>query len=115
MLFQRSASCCGRVSGTTAATAVATFARSEIAEPCPRGWTALVKRMMKVCVVGSIQMEVPVNPVCPNEPTGKNSPRLDENGESMSQPKPRSVGDVGGCCGDVIFCTARDESTGLPS
>src|SRR6266498_1111510 len=115
MLFQRSASCSDAVSGRAAATAVATFARSEMAELRPRGCTALVKRIMYVRVVGSIHREVPVNPVCPKEPTGKNSPRLDENGESISQPKPRSAGDVGGCCGDVIFCIATGDITGFPS
>ena len=32
---------------------------------------------------GSIQSDVPMKPVCPKEPTGKKSPRLLENGESM--------------------------------
>ena len=48
-------------------------------------------------------MEVPVKPVCPNEPMGKNSPRGDEYCESMSQPSPRTAGIHGGDCGDVIF------------
>src|SRR5688572_3064166 len=42
-----------------------------------------------VCEVGSIQMLVPVNPVWPNEPRGKSSPRLDEKELFMSHPSPR--------------------------
>src|SRR5260370_8934769 len=98
-----------------AATAVATLARNEIADPFARGWTALVKRMMYVCVVGSIQSEVPVNPVWPNDPTGSSSPRFDENGESISQPNPRRAVDVRGCCGVVIFMIASGDRTGPPS
>src|SRR5580704_10849145 len=70
--------------------------------------------MMYVRVVGSIHNEVPVNPVWPNEPTGKRSPRLLENGESMSQPNPRRACDDGGCCGVVIFSTVSGERILLP-
>ena len=45
-------------------------------------------------VAGSIQSDVPVKPVCPNDPTGSSSPRLDEYDESMSQPSPRTFGIV---------------------
>ncbi len=51
---------------------------------------------------GSIQIDVPVNPVWPNEPTGKNSPRFDEYAESMSQPSPRTFGSPVGVAGDVM-------------
>ena len=70
---------------------------------------------MYVRVVGSIQIDVPVNPVCPKEPTGRSSPRLEENGESMSQPKPRIAGRLAGCSGIVILRMASGERTGLPS
>src|ERR1022692_1812130 len=70
--------------------------------------------MMNVRVVGSIHNEVPVNPVCPNDPTGNRSPRLLENGESMSQPKPRRTCDVGGCWGVVIFSIINGDRTVLP-
>src|SRR5579862_3413025 len=70
--------------------------------------------MTYVCVVGSIHSEVPVKPVCPNDPTGNKSPRLLENGESISQPKPRSTVDVGGCCGVVIFSIISGDRIVLP-
>src|SRR5438445_13548945 len=69
---------------------------------------------MEVRVAGSIPSEVPVQRVCPNEPTGNSSPRLLDKGESMSQPKPRRLSDVGGCCGVVIFSTAGERNTVLP-
>ncbi len=43
-------------------------------------------------VAGSIHSEVPVQPVWPNDPSGKSSPRFTENDESMSHPSPRPVG-----------------------
>src|SRR5208282_6884777 len=64
---------------------------------------------MKVWVVRSIHNEVPVKPVCPNDPTGNRSPRLLDHGESMSQPNPRSTVAVGGCCGVVIFSTINGD------
>src|SRR6478735_7346963 len=70
--------------------------------------------MMYVLVVGSIQIDVPVNPVCPNDPTGKRSPRFDENGESMSHPNPRNVDADGGCSGSLIFFTASDDNIPSP-
>src|SRR6266705_291448 len=115
MLFQRSASCSETVKGMAAATAVATLARKEIAELWPRGWTAFVKRMMYVRVVGSIHSEVPVKPVWPNEPTGSNSPRFDENGESISQPSPRSAVAAGGCWEVVIFSMESCDRIEWPS
>src|SRR5580692_8949371 len=71
--------------------------------------------MMNVRVVGSIQSEVPVNPVCPKDPTGKSSPRLLEKGESMSHPKPCRTCDVGGCCGVVILSIINGERIVVPS
>src|SRR5271168_4624521 len=114
MLFHRISSCSLTFRGRAAATAVAIFDRNAITLPFPRGWTALVSRMMYVRVVGSIHNDVPVNPVCPNEPTGSRSPRSLENGESMSQPKPRNTGDEGGCWGVVIFSTLSGERILLP-
>src|SRR5579863_10013868 len=70
---------------------------------------------MNVRVVGSIHNEVPVNPVCTNDPTGRRSPRLLESGESMSQPNPRSACEVGGCWGVVIFSIINGDRIVLPS
>src|SRR5271157_5799940 len=98
---------------SAAATAVATSVRKAITFPyftC----TALVSRITYVFVVGSIHNEVPVNPVCPNEPTGNRSPRLEENGESMSHPNPRTMVRLGGCCGVVIFSTIHGDNMGAP-
>src|SRR5579863_9277692 len=103
------------VSGRAAATAVAIFERNATALPFPRGCTAFVSTMMYVRVVGSIHSEVPVNPVCPKDPTGSKSPRLLEYRESMSHPNPRSTSDVGGCCGVVIFSTVSGDRIVLPS
>src|SRR5690348_17384573 len=64
--------------------------------------------MTYVFVYGSIQMDVPVNPVWPNDPIGKSSPRLDEKAESMSHPRPRRLTASGGCCGRVALITVSD-------
>src|SRR5687767_15113829 len=55
-------------------TAAATRTRnSRIREALPPlGCTRLVRRIMYVRVAGSIQIDVPVNPVWPTEPIGKN-------------------------------------------
>ena len=103
ILRQRSASFSLVVRGNAAATAVATFERKAIALLCPRGCTALVSRMTYVFVTGSIHNDVPVNPVCPKDPTGNSSPRLLENGESISHPNPRKLAAVAGCWGVDIF------------
>src|SRR2546423_15340235 len=64
--------------------------------------------MTYVCDPGSIQIDVPVNPVCPyDRPTGNNSPRLPESGESMSHPKPRRIGCGRGDCGVGNFSTVH--------
>src|SRR2546426_8149738 len=70
--------------------------------------------MMNVWLEGSIQTEVPVKPVWPNDPSGKSSPRGAEYIESMSQPRPRTVGLHGGLCGVVIFCTVAAAKMRLP-
>ena len=62
-------------------------------------------------VAGSIQIDGPVNPVWPKEPRGSVSPRLAENDESMSQPRPRTLGSVSGVAGDVIRPTVNGERT----
>jgi hypothetical protein len=95
-------------------TAVANRARNETTDPWPRGCTALVRRIMYVLVVGSTQSEVPVKPVCPNEPTGNSSPRLLAKGESMSQPRPRRLDALAGCWGVDIFSTSKRLRTAQP-
>src|SRR5216683_5107871 len=116
MLSHRSFSFSLALSGNAAATAVANLVRNATTLPFPRGCTALVNKIMYVRVVGSIHSEVPVHPVCPYDPTGSNSPRLLEKGESMSQPKPRTAVAVGGCWGVVIFSTDnRERILPLPS
>ena len=63
--------------------------RNEIADPCPRGWTALVSRMMYVFVVGSIHSEVPVKPKCPSDRWVKYRPDCDGR-DGKSNPKARA-------------------------
>ncbi len=60
------------------ATIDATRARSGVTSPLPSGCTRFDRKMMNTRVAGSIQIDVPVNPVWPNEPIGRNSPRFDE-------------------------------------
>ena len=52
------------------------------------GCTRLVSRMIKSSRVGSIQTEVPVNPVCPNE-VGDNKLPAELPFEGVSQPRAR--------------------------
>ena len=59
-------------------------------------------------------MEVPVKPVCPNDPTGSSSPRFDENAVSMSQPSPRSAVMPSGVAGRVILSTASGDRMRVP-
>ena len=87
------------------ATTVATRARSGVTSPLPSGCTRFDRNTTNVFVTGSIQMEVPVKPVWPNDPMGSSSPRFDENDESMSQPSPRTFGSPGALAGVVIFAT----------
>ncbi len=70
--------------------------------------------MTNISVTGSIQIDVPVKPVWPNDPTGSSSPRLDENAESMSQPRPRVFVSRSGEAALVIFSTASGERTRVP-
>ncbi len=57
---------------------LATRARSGVASPLPAGCTRLERKITNVRVSGSIHIDVPVNPVWPNDPTGNSSPRLAE-------------------------------------
>ncbi len=95
------------------AATVATRARRGVTSPLPSGCTRLDRNTTNMSVAGSIHREVPVNPVCPNEPTGRSSPRLEEYDESMSQPSPRTLGSSP-IVGLVIFSTASGESTRAP-
>src|SRR5579884_512214 len=84
----------------------------------PLGWTAFARTITYVSETGSIHSEVPVNPVWPNDPTGKIVPRLLEYGDSMSQPKPRRAVPVAGCSGVTIFMRVARENgnlLGLPA
>ncbi len=60
------------------ATRVAIRARSGTTSPLPSGWTRFDRNTTNVSVAGSIQIDVPVKPVWPNEPSGNSSPRFDE-------------------------------------
>src|SRR5260370_29288267 len=60
-------------------------------------------------------MDVPVKPVWPKEPIGYKSPRFPENGESISQPKPRKIGCSAGVCADVNFRMVSGLKTRVPS
>ena len=84
---------------------VATRARSGVTSPEPSGWRRFDRKMTNTRLAGSIQIEVPVNPVWPNDPSGKNSPRFAEYDESTSQPKPRTFGSPAGVAGDVMRLT----------
>src|SRR5262249_37219951 len=94
------------------ATTFATLLRSATTECPTRGCTAFVSRITYVSVYGSIHIDVPVKPVCPNEPSGNSSPRFDENGESISHPSPRKLVASGGCCGRADFATVNAFKTG---
>src|SRR5574341_205426 len=52
------------------------------------GWTRFVSRMMNKSLSGSIQIDVPVNPVCPNATAVSFVPAL-EPGDGVSQPRAR--------------------------
>src|SRR4029077_17697196 len=71
------------------ATMEATRARSAPTSPCPSGCTQFDRKMTQTPVSGSTQIDVPVNPVWPNEPTGSSTPQIDEYALSRSQPRPR--------------------------
>src|SRR6185436_12227399 len=57
---------------------VATRARKGVTSPLPSGCTRFDKKTTNIFVAGSIQIDVPVNPVCPNDPIGSSSPRFEE-------------------------------------
>src|SRR5829696_6861834 len=63
----------------------------------------------KVCETRSIQIEVPVKPVCPNDPSGNSSPRFDENEVFISHPKVRVSPDSETTTGAVIRATVSAE------
>ena len=96
------------------AATVATRARSGVTSPLPSGCTRFERNTTNMSVVGSTHSDVPVKPVWPNEPSGRRSPRLDENDESMSHPRPRTLRSAPGVAGDVIFATASGDRTRVP-
>ena len=89
----RSTSMPGRhsvVGAKSAATIVATWRRNSVTLPLSSGWTRLVRIITAVFEAGSIQIEVPVNPVCPYpSPLRKPSPRGALKAVSTSQPRDR--------------------------
>ncbi len=87
------------------ATIEATRPRNGPTSPLPSGCTRLLRKMTKESLAGSIQIEVPVNPVWPNEPSGNRSPLFDEKLVAMSQPKPRAAPFSLTACGRVIVAT----------
>src|SRR5579885_1787648 len=95
------------VSGTLipneAATSVASRQRRDVSDFPRCGCTALVTKISNEFVRGSIHMDVPVKPVWAYEPIGYSSPRLLENGESISQPSARRIGCSAGLAGSVNF------------
>lgn len=72
------------------ATIVATRERTGWALPLSSGWFRFERRITNVRVSGSSHIDVPVQPVCPNEPGGKRSPREVENEVETSQPRART-------------------------
>jgi hypothetical protein len=81
----------------------------------PSGWTRFERKTTNVSLAGSIQSEVPVKPVWPNEPAGKRSPRLVEKDVCKSQPRPRAPPSSVTCRGRVISATPSGERTRAPS
>ena len=63
---------------TAAAASVATRPRSATTRPPPSGCTRFERKTTNVRLDGSSQIDVPVKPVWPNEPTGNRSPRFAE-------------------------------------
>ena len=97
-----------------AAATVAIRARRSTTSPCPSGCRRLDKTMTNVRLDGSIQSDVPVKPVCPNDPSGSKSPRLEERLESMSQPRPRRLISRAGVAGAVILAIVNGARIRLP-
>ncbi len=54
------------------------------------GWTRLERKMTSNSRTGLIQIEVPVNPKCPND-SGENHWPDDEAWDGVSQPKPQLI------------------------
>ena len=110
---------CGQGSSAVAAT-VATRARSGVTSPLPSGCTRFDRNTTNRPVAGSIQRDVPVKPVWPNDPIGSSSPRLAEYAESKSQPSARTLRSSPGVAGVVILATvsgdedARTAETAAP-
>ena len=101
-------------SSTADAAIVAMRARSGVTSPLPFGWTRFDRNTTKRRLDGSIQIDVPVNPVCPKDPIGSSSPRLAEKLESMSQPSPRTFVSRDDEAGVVIFATVSGDRTRTP-
>src|SRR5215470_8221869 len=92
----------------------ATRPRSGPTSPLPFGCTRLLKKIKNIWLEGSIQIDVPVNPVWPNEPSGKSSPRLLEKLVLMSQPSPRVLPVFETRRGRVISATDSGDKTRVP-
>ena len=75
---------------------------------------AIQKNTTNISLAGSIQIDVPVKPVWPNEPSGNSSPRLVEKLVLMSQPSPRVLPLLETIRGRVICATVKGESTRTP-
>jgi hypothetical protein len=102
---------CGvRTSVNADATIVATAREAASRRPFHRDAGDSTERS-KTPVAGSIHIDVPVKPVWPNDPSGRNSPRLDEYDESRSQPSPRTFGSPAGVAGDVMRAMVSGAST----
>src|SRR4029450_2798556 len=100
--------------GMAAATTDATRARSGVTSPRPSGCTRFDRKITNVLVTGSIHIDGPVKPVWPKDPIGNSSPRLDDSGESISQPRPRAGAIVSGVARRVIFATLSGERIRRP-
>ena len=81
--------------------------------PESSGWFRFVRRITKDCVRGSIQIEVPVQPVWPYEPAGKRSPRFEANEVATSHPRARRSPSPNER-GRVMAATPAGERTGAP-
>ena len=99
---------------TAVAATVATRARSGVTSPLPSGWTRFDRNTTNISVAGSIQSDVPVKPVWPNDPIGSSSPRFEENDESTSQPSARVFGSSPGVDGLIIFSTPSGDRMRAP-
>ncbi len=96
---------------SAAAAMVATRARSGVTSPLPSGCRRLERKITNSFVRGSTQIDVPVKPVWPNEPSGISSPRLAEKPVSTSHPRPRCALRLAGVAGVIILATVSGDST----